>query len=54
MGKLPADLESKWQTKHFEDAEAAFAEVANSGQKASGPSFFQKAEVTEEKETVTN
>jgi len=51
MGNLPADLEAKWQTKHFEDAESAFAEVAKSGQKSSGPSFFQKAET---KETVTN
>ena len=52
MGKLPSDLEAKWKTKHFEDAESAFAEVAKNGQKSAGPSFFQKAEVTE-KETVT-
>jgi zeaxanthin epoxidase len=47
MGDLPKELESTWKTKHAEDAEEVFARVAENGQDAAGPSFFQNAKVEE-------
>lgn len=44
MRELAAELKEKWAEKHREEAEDAFALVKEEGQKASGPSFFQKSE----------
>jgi len=49
MKEIAADLEEKWRTKHFEASEEVFARVATEGQTASGPSFFKKAERSEER-----
>eukprot|EP00978_Attheya_sp_CCMP212_P041803 scaffold244396_cov52-Attheya_sp.AAC.2 len=47
MEGIPAALESKWKTEHYDTAEDAFARVAEEGQAAAGPSFFEKAKVSE-------
>jgi zeaxanthin epoxidase len=47
MEGIPAALESKWKTEHYNTAEDAFARVAEEGQAAAGPSFFDKAKVSE-------
>ena len=46
MREIAAELETKWKVKHFETSEQVFEEVARDGLTSSGPSFFQKAEVT--------
>lgn len=45
--EIAADLSEKWKAKHIEEAEDAFAFVREEGQKAAGPSFFQKSELPE-------
>ncbi len=47
MGDLPSHLEKLWKTKHFDDAEKAFADAADGKVVSSGPSFFQNAKVEE-------
>ena len=42
--EIAADLEARWKVNHLKEAEDSFARVAKEGQKAAGPSFFQKAE----------
>jgi zeaxanthin epoxidase len=44
--EIATELEAKWKVKHFETSEQVFEEVARDGMISSGPSFFQKAEVT--------
>ncbi|GMI01839.1 hypothetical protein TrST_g10433 [Triparma strigata] len=43
MGKLPAQLQEQWKSRHAIDSEKAFDEVQKAGQKSAGPSFFQAA-----------
>jgi len=43
MGTLPKELEDRWKTEHFERSEKEFDRVEREGQRAAGPSFFEKA-----------
>lgn len=47
MGELPSYLEKVWKTKHFTDAEKAFADKSKGKEFKSGPSFFENAKVEE-------
>ena len=54
MEDLPKALAEKWEAKHVEASEEAFARVAVEGQSVSGPSFFKKYEVaTQTKPSTT-
>ena len=45
MDEISEKLESRWKVEHFKTAEEAFERVEKEGQKAAGPSFFEKATV---------
>lgn len=47
MGDLPKLLETKWRQQHKLSSEKAFIKVNKEGQKIAGPSFFQKASLTD-------
>jgi len=47
MKETAAALEGTWRVKHKESAEAAFQMSDEGYQRATGPSFFQKAELPE-------
>ena len=46
MGRLPAQLEEQWKSRHEIDAEKAFEIVAKEGQAVGGASFFAKTETS--------
>lgn len=48
MGDLPTKLAEEWRKKHLVEAEEAFEKVEREGRTSAGPSFFKKAEATEE------